>query len=51
VENTLHVFADYPDFAARPLSKGDVHMQGEVVYELDDGRFSRIYVGIDPAQE
>lgn len=43
VPNDLHVFADYPDFPAGHLHKGEnLHLTGVVVYTLKDGRFSRV---------
>lgn len=48
LENTLTVFADYPDFPPRPLKKGDRYtVRGIVVYILRDGRISKILDGVD----
>lgn len=47
MENTLTVFADYPDFVVRPLKKGKYPSSGKVAYVVKDGRFSRIADGVD----
>ena len=43
LQNTLTVFADYPEFPPRPLKKGDQYTIGGVVtYVLRDGRIAKI---------
>lgn len=48
LQNTLTVFADYPDFPPRPLKKGDQFtIGGVVVYVLRDGRIAKILDGVN----
>jgi len=43
LSNHIDVFADFPDFPARPLKKGDSFVvSGTVVYTIEHGRISRI---------
>jgi hypothetical protein len=46
LQNTIEVFADYPDFPPRALKKGEHYIRsGTITYDLHAGRFVRISDG------